>query len=51
MKNELGFQINILTLDSNDTVLPKSERTWLDLEATMIDKLVGLDRIILKSTS
>ena len=44
MKNELGFQINILTLDSTDTVLPKSERTWLDLEATMIEKLVGLDR-------
>ena len=44
MKNELGFQINVLTLDSTDTVLPKSERTWLDLEATMIEKLVGLDR-------
>lgn len=44
MKNELGFQINILTLDSTDTVLPKSERTWLDLEATMIEKLVGLDK-------
>ena len=44
MKTELGFQINILTLDSSDNVLPKSERSWLDQEATMIDKLVGLDR-------
>ena len=45
MKNELDFT-NILTLDSTDTVLPKSERTWLDLEATMIEKLVGLIGII-----
>jgi len=44
MKSELNFTINILTLDSVDPVLPKNERSWLDQESTMIDKLVGLDR-------
>ncbi len=43
MKKVFGFKINILTLDSADTVLPKSERSWLDLESRMINQLVGAD--------
>jgi len=44
MKETLNYKINILTLDSTDKLLPKTERPWLDLESTMMDKLVGFDK-------
>jgi hypothetical protein len=45
MKYQHEFTVNIITLDSRDVLLPKSERSWLDLEFTMMNKLIGNDRV------
>ena len=41
MKKKLNYQIIVLTLDSADKLLPKTDRFWLGQEHTMVQRLVG----------
>ncbi|SVC13697.1 uncharacterized protein METZ01_LOCUS266551, partial [marine metagenome] len=41
MKKNLGYRIVVLTLDSADKLLPKTDRFWLGQEHTMVQRLVG----------